>query len=259
MKAGAAWYLRRFRDGAIPDWRMRQVLEPEIQRLVSGHSALRPEMDELRRAVPERLTGFDTASDMALQWLGEGRFDLALRQIQQAERDLAELRRCASVVLEWRRTSATLATLQGLLSPALEACSTVRVLERLRDLARSLVDQGETRQSRFVLLLLADQIGLLLARRPGELKAGGARLLDELETQDETTVAELRKLGREGYHGLTERLAEDLAAELAVADRAHRASAAGGSLGTIASDLAAVQRQAHAVQGALAQWLASGS
>jgi hypothetical protein len=252
-------YLRRHRDGALPDWSMREVLERELNRLVSDHSALRPEMDELRRVAPERLTGFDAASDRALQWLGEGRFDRALQEIQEAERELAELRLCVSVAVEWRRTSAALAGLEELLSPELAAQATVRVLQRLRNLVRSLLDQGETRKARFVVLLLADQIGNLLTRRPGDLKAGFERMLGRLETQAGMAVERIRKLNHEGYHRLAERLAEDLAVELSLTDRARLDSKTGGSLGAIESDLAAVRRQAHAVQAALTQWLESGS
>ena len=252
-------YLRRYRDGALPDWSMRQILERELNRLVSDHSTLRPEMDELRRAAPERLAGFDTASDRVLQWLGECRFDLALREIQEAERELAELLLCLTVAIDWRRTSAALAGLEEMLSPELAAQATVRVLQRLRHLARSLLDQGETRKARFVVLLLADQIGRLLARRPGDLKAGFERMLGRLETQAGMAVDRIRKLNQEGYHHLAERLAEDLEVELSMTDRARRASTAEGSLGAIENDLAAVRRQAHEVQAALTQWLESGS
>lgn len=247
--------LRRYRDGALPDWRMRQVLEREHNRLVSEQSALRAELDEIRRAAPDRLVGFDTASDRVLQWLGECRFDQALVEIQKAADDLVELRRCVTVAVDWQRTGAALAGLAEILSPELESQATVRVLRRLQDLARALLDQGETRKARFVILLLADQIGLLLARRPGELKVGIERMLTDLETEDERTVAQIRKLGREGYQRLAERLAEDLASELAVTDRARRAAAEGGSLGVIENDLAAVRQQAHAVCATLKQWL----
>jgi hypothetical protein len=251
--------LRRHRDGALPDWSLRNILQRELNRLVSDHSALRPEMDELRRVAPGRLTGFDTASDRALQWLGECRFDLALREIQEAERDLAELRLCLTVAVDWRRTSATLAGLEELLSPELAAQATVRVLQRLRHLARSLLDHGETRKARFVVLLLADQTGRLLARRPEDLKAGFERMLGRLETQAGMAVDHIRKLNHEGYHRLAERLAEDLEVELSMTDRARRASTVGGSLGAIESDLAAVRRRAQEVQAALTQWLESGS
>ncbi len=252
-------YLRRYRDRALPDWRMRQVLVRELDRLVSDHSALRSEMDELRRAVPEHLDRFDTVSDQALQWLGEDRFDLALQEIQRAEEELAELRRCVSVAVDWRRTNDSLAGVENLLSPGLESQPTVRVLHRLRDLSRSLLDQGEMRKARFVVFLLAEQIRALLARRPGGLTAGCERTLGDLDAQDETAVDHIRKLGREGYNRLAERLAEDLAAERTVTDRARRSSLAGGSLGAIESDLAAVRRQAQAVQATLAQWLESSS
>lgn len=247
--------LRRYRDGALPDWRMHQVLVQELNRLVSDHSALSSEMDELRRAAPDRLIGFDTASDRALQWLGERRFDLALHEIQKADKELAEMRRCVTVAFDLRRTSAALSGLEELLSPELESQPTARTLQRLRELARSLLDLGETRKARFVVLLLADQIGLLTTRRPGELKAGYERMLSDLAAQAETAVARIRKLGREGYHSLAERLTEDLGAELAVTDRARRAAATGSSLHGIESDLAAVRQQAHAVQTALTQWL----
>lgn len=259
MKENAAWYLRRYRDGVLPDWRMRQVLEGKLRRLISAHSALHSEMDELRRAAPDRLAGFDIASDLALQWLGEGRFDLALRDILNAERELAELHRYVTVAVEWQRTTAALAGVQDLLSPELESQSTMRVLRRLQDLARSLLDRGEPRKARFVVFLLADQVGLLLVRQPGELKTSFERRLGDLEDQGVIAVACLRKLGREGYHHLAERLAEDLEVELAVTNRARRASVAGGSLGPIESDLAAVRLQAHTVHAALTNWLESSS
>jgi hypothetical protein len=110
-----------------------------------------------------------------------------------------------------------------------------------------------------VVLLLADQIGRLLARRPGDLKAGFERMLGRLETQAGMAVDRIRKLNQEGYHHLAERLAEDLEVELSMTDRARRASTAEGSLGAIENDLAAVRRQAHEVQAALTRWLESGS
>jgi hypothetical protein len=238
---------------------MRQVLEREHNRLVSEHSVLLSEMDELRRAAPDRLTGFDIASERALQWLGECRFDLALVEIQKAADDLVELRRRVTVAAEWQRTGAALGGLEDILSPELESQATVRVLRRLQDLGRFLLDDGETRKARFVILLLADQIGLLLERSPEKLKIGFERALSDLEPQDATAVAHIRKLGREGYRHLAERLAEDLSAEMAVTNRAHRAAEAGGSLGAIESDLATVRQQAQAVHATLAQWLESRS
>ncbi len=259
MSQGAAWFLRRYRDGALPDWSMRQILEREHNRLVSDHSALRAEMDELRRMAQDRLDGFDAASDRALQWLGERRFDLALQEIQKAERELAELHRCVAVAADLRRVSSTLDGLEDLLSPELESQVSAQVLRRLRDLARSLLDQGETRKARFVVLLLVDQIDLLMARRSGELSAGCKRALRDLVEQDEAAVARIRKLGQEGYHRLAERLAEDLTAELAMTDRARRASTEESFSGMIARDLAAVRQQAQTVQAALTYWLETSS
>ena len=222
-----AWFLRRYRDRALPDWRMRQVLSGSS--IASSRTTARCVRRWTSSGARPRSVwiGFDTASDRALQWLGENRFDLALAEIQRAEQELAELRRCVTVAVDWQRTSAALAGVEDLLSPELESQPTVRVLQRLRDLARSLLDQGETRKARFVVFLLAEQIRALLARRPGELTAGFERMLGDLEAQDEAAVAHLRKLGREGYHRLAERLAEDLAAELAVTDRARRSSLGG--------------------------------
>ena len=254
--------LRRFQQRALPDWRLRQLLEREFQDLVSGHSALRPEMDELRRAAPERLAGFDIASDLALQRLGEQRFELALGELQKAGRELAELRRCVAVAVDLRQATAALAGVEDLLSAGLTALSTARVLRRLRDLGRALLDQGETRKARFVIVLLNDQIRRVSARSPRDSTPGGERferMLQGLEPQDEAGVAQIRKLRHEGYHHLAGRLAEDLEAELAVSDRAHRSSSAGGSLGGIESELAAVRRQAQAVHQTLTQWIESSS
>jgi hypothetical protein len=259
MRESAAWHLRRYRDRALPDWGVRRVLESEFNRITADHSALRSEMDELRRAVPDRLIGFDTASDQALQHLVENRFDLAWSEIQRAGGELAELRRCAAVATDWRRTCAALDGFEALLSPGLESQPTVRILGRLRDLARSFLDQGETRIAKFVVLLLAEQIGFLLTRSRGELTAEFDRTLSDLETQS-PTAARLRSLGDEGYHALAERLADDLETELAVADRARRVAAAEGSaLGALESDLAALRQQAYVVQATLTQWLETNS
>ena len=253
--------LRRFQQRALPDWRIRRLLERELEELVAGHSALRPEMDELRRVAPERLASFDIASDRALQWLGEGRFDFALREIQNADRELAELRRFVTVAVDWQRTRDALDGVEEILSPGLAALSTARVLRRLRDLGRALLDQGEARKACFVIILLTDQIRLVSMRSPRDSTGGERfeRMLRGLEPQDEAGVAQIRKLRHEGYHHLAERLAEDLEAELAVSDRARRSSSAGGSLGALESELAAVRRRAQAVHENLTQWIASSS
>lgn len=254
--------LRRFQQRALPDWRIRQVLEREFKDLVASHGALRPEMDELRRAAPERLAGFDNASDLALQRLGEQRFDLALGELQKAGRELAELRRCVDVAVGLRQAAAALAGVEDLLSAGLAALSTARVLRRLHDLGRALLDQGEARKARFVIVLLSDQIRRVSTRSPRDSTPGSERferMLQGLEPLDEAAVAQIRKLRHEGYHHLAERLAEDLEAELAVSDRAHRSSSAGGSLGGIESDLAAVRRQAQAAHQTLTQWIESSS
>ncbi len=255
MSRSAAWFLRRYRDGNLSSSRMRQLLERELERLVAGHSALQSEMDELRRAAADRLAGFDTASDLALRRLGQDRFDLALPAIESAARDLQELRRCVAVAVDWRRTSSALTGVEKLLSPGLESQATPRVLRRLRDLARTLLDDGEARKARFVVLLLADQIRLLTTRGRGDVPAVCQRWIDDLATQDPMAAAQISKLAHEGFHTLAERLADDLLAALAAGDRARRASAAGGSLGPIARDLAAVRRQASVVHSALARWL----
>ena len=209
MRENAAWHLRRYRDRAFPDWWMRGILEREFQRITSGHDALRSEMDGFRRAVPERLNGFDAASDQALQHLAENRFDLALAEIQRAGRELAELRRCAAVATDWRRTCASMEGLEALLSAGLESQPTVRILCRLSDLARSYLDQGETRIAKFVVLLLAEQIGWLLTRSRGELTADFERTVGHLDTRS-PAAARIRALCHEGYHTLAERLADDL-------------------------------------------------
>lgn len=259
MKQNTAWFWRRFRDGALPDWRMRKILKGELDRLVTDYTALGPEVDELRRAVPEHLTGFDAASDQALQWLAENRFDLALQEIQKAEKALAELRRCVSVATDWRRTSDSLILLEGLLPTGLASQPTVRVLQRLRDLSRSLLDQGEMRKARFVVFLLTEQIDRLLARRSGNPAASLARVLHDLTTEDGAAVSPLRKLASEGYHRLAERLAEDLVTEIIVDERGRRESAAGGTLGAMESDLAALRQQAQTVQTDLLHWLTTNS
>jgi hypothetical protein len=113
-----------------------------------------------------------------------------------------------------------------------------------------------------VIVLLGDQIRRVSARSPRDATPGSERferMLQGLEPQDEAGVAQIRKLRHEGYHHLAERLAEDLEAELAVTDRARRTSAAGGSLGAVECELAAVRRQAQAVHETLTQWIASSS
>jgi hypothetical protein len=259
MRENAAWHLRRYRDRALPDWWVRRILEGEFHQITSGHSALQSEMDELRRAVPDRLAGFATASDQALQHLAENHFDLALSEIQRAGRELAELRRCAAVAIDWRGTCASLDRFEALLSPELEAQPTVRILGRLRDLARSFLDQGEARKAAFVILLLANQINFLATRNRVGLADGVERMLSDLETRS-AAGAHIRSLVQEGYHALAERLADDLETEHAVADRLRRvATAEGSAFGTLESDLAALRQQAYVVQATLTQWLETNS
>lgn len=258
MTEDAGRLLRRYRDRALPDWRVQKILQRELNRIVSEHSALRPEMDELRRAASSHLKSFDIASDLALQRFGERRFDLAWKEIQKAGRELDELRRCAAVAVELRHAGDALEGLEALLSPELTSQPTVRILHRLRELARSLLDQGEMRKARFVILLLSSQTGFLLARRPGEPKAGFERRLGDLEARGGTAADRIRKLGWEGYHDLAERLSEDLDVELSINDLSRRAST-GRALAGIENSLAAVRRQAGEVHAALTQWLESNS
>jgi hypothetical protein len=258
MIEDAGRLLRRYRDRALPDWRVQKILERELNRIVSKHSALSPEMDELRRAAPDHLEGFDIASDRVLQRFGERRFDLAWKEIQKAGQELDELRRCATVAVELRQAGAALEGLEALLSPALASQATVRILLRLRDLARALLDQGETRKAGFVILLLSRQISFLLARRPGEPKAGFERMLGDLEARGGAAATQIRALWREGYQDLAERLSDDLDVELSITDLARRASM-GRALAGIENSLAAVRRQAGEVHAALTQWLESNS
>jgi hypothetical protein len=258
MTEDAGRLLRRYRDRALPDWRVQKILEWELNRIVSEHSALRSEMDELRRAAPSHLERFDVASDRALQRFGERRFDPAWEEIQKAGQELDELRRCATVAVELRQSGSALEGLEALLSPELASLPTVRILHRLRGLARELLDQGETRKTGFVILLLSQQIDFLVTRRSGVPKADFERTLRDLEARGGAVASQIRSLWREGYYDLAERLSDDLDVELSMTDLARRTST-GRALAGIENSLAAVRRQAGEVHAALTQWLESHS
>lgn len=256
MTGSTARLLRRYRDRVLPDWRIQKALEQEFNRAIAEHSALAPEIDELRRAAPDRLESFDAASDLALQRLGERRFDLAWQEIRKARQEVSELRRCAAVAVTLREVGTALEEVEALLSPAFAAQPTVRILHRLKELARSLLDQGETRKAAFVVLLLSNRISLLSARRRGEPTAGFERRLADLEARGSGAVSHLRTLSKEGYHELAERLSDDLEVELSISDRARRASQ-GSAFGGLETASASVQRQAREVQASLVRWLES--
>lgn len=257
MKRDAAWHVRRYYDGGAPDWRVEKVLEQEFNLLTDAWSELRGEVDELRRSTPERLRGFDQATNRALQCRAERRFGDALREIQRAAAELSELRRFVFVGAELARASEAIKEIEFLLMPGLADLTTPCVLWRLRDVARQLLDQGEARKAKFVVLLLTSQTGHLRSRDRGEPPSGLTLLLAELEGQGRTEAVEgLRKLIREGYLHLAERLAEDLDSELAVKDRSRRASETpGGSLGPLLRDVQEIRQRADLVSCSLAAWL----
>lgn len=257
MKRDAAWLVRRYRDGGAPDWKVKAVLEREFNRLITERYELRGEMDELRRSAPERLRGFDEATDRVLQWKAERRFGDALQEIRRAAAELSELHRFVSVGAELARVSEAVEQIESLLIPGLADLTTPRVLRRLRDVARQFLDQGEARKAKFVVLLLKSQADGLRSRERREPPAGLTLLLGELETRGGAGAVEgLRKLIREGSLHLAERLAEDLDSELAVKDRTRRASKApGGSLGPLLRDLQEIRQRADLASHSLASWL----
>jgi uncharacterized protein YoaH (UPF0181 family) len=261
VKRDAAWLLRRYRDGSAPDWRVKQVLEREFNLLINQRYELRAEVDELRRSAPERLRSFDEATDRALQWSNEGRFADALPEIRRAAAELSELRRFVSVGAELARASEAVEEIESLLASGLAGLTTPRVLRRLRDLARQFLDQGEARKAKFVVLLLKSQADQLLSRDRREPPSGLTLMLGELTARGGAEAVErLRKLIREGYLHLAERLAEDLDSELAVKDRNRRASETqGGSLGPLLQDLQEIRRQADLASRSLAAWLESAA
>jgi hypothetical protein len=257
MIRDAAWLLRRYRDQACPDWRVKQVLDREFNRLVEDRYSLQSEVDELRRSAPERLRGFDSATDRALQRMAERRFDSALKEIRTAATELAELRRFVTVAADLRKSAEDLSGLADLLCPELLTLATPSALRRLLELSRRLLDQGEARKARFVALLIRQQLGLLRARETREPAASLTILLRDLSALGgEEAVAGIRELIRQRYFHLAERLAEDLEAELAVRDRVRRAAhTPGGSLGPLLHDLETVRARADAVKVSLARWL----
>lgn len=257
MKRDAAWVVRRYYDGGAPDWRVEAILEQEFNRLINERSELGGEVDELRRSAPERLRGFDEATDRALQWKVERRFGDALREIRLAAAELSELRRFVSVGAELARASEAVEEIESFLGSGLIGLTTPRVLRRLREVPRQLLDQGEARKAKFVVLLLTNQVGHLQFRDRREPPSGLTLMLGELDAQEETDVVEgLRKLIREGYLHLAERLAEDLDSELAVKDRSRRASETpGGSLGPLLRDLQEIRQRADLASRSLAAWL----
>src|SRR3954471_13515901 len=206
MKRDAAWLLRRYRDRAAPDWRVKKVLEQELNQIVEGHAAMRSEMDGLRRSAPERLRDFDAASDKALQYMGERRFDLALKEIRKAQGELAEFRRLIRVVAELDGASVVIEEIESLLGASLANLTTPRVLRQVRDLARALLNQGEPRKASFVALLLRSQADHLRSRDRREPSFGLTMMLEELTAKGGAAgVENLRKLIREGYLYLAQR------------------------------------------------------
>jgi hypothetical protein len=256
MRRDAAWLLRRYRDRAAPDWRVKQVLERELNRVVEGHAAVRSEMEELRRSAPSRLRAFDAASDKALQYMGERRFDLALKEIRKAERELVELRRLIRVAVELDRVSTAIEEIESLLGSSFTSLTTPRVLRHVRALARELLNQGEPRKASFVVLLLRSQVDRLRSRDHREL-FGLMTMLEELTAKGGTAGVEmLRKLTGEGYLYLAQRLAEDLDSELDVEDRSRRGiETPGGALGPLTEELTQIRLHADSTGRCLATWL----
>ncbi len=261
MIRDTAWLLRRYRDHACSDWRIRDVLDRQFHRLVEQRQALNAEVDELRRSAPESLRQFDSATDLALQYLAEQRFDSALQEIRKAGTELAELRRFAEIGADLKRAAEAIGKLEDLLDSPLLALASIRILRRLRDLARQLLDQREARKARFVVHLLRDQTARLKAVNRKEPNPGLVLLLAELEIQGgEEATGRLRELMLAGYIHLAERLAEDLEADLAVKDRKKRAAKTpGGSLGPLIQNLDEIDRQATSVRNVLLQWLGGAS
>lgn len=257
MKRDAAWVLRRYRDGGAPDWQVKQILERELNLLINERDKLRSEVDELRRSAPEQLRSFDEATDRVLQWSGERRFEEAFREILRAAEELSELRRFASVGAELARASEAVGEIESLLAPGLTDLTTSRVLRRMRDVARQLLDQGEARKAKFVVLLLKSQADELRSRDRREPPSALTLLPGELEARGGAGAVEgLRKLIREGYLHLAERLAEDLDSELAVKDRTRRASETqGGSLGPLLQNMQEIRQRADLASRSLTTWL----
>lgn len=258
MKRDAAWLLRRYRDQAAPDWRVRQVLEQKFAHIIEDYSSLQSDMDELRRSAQDRLHSFDATTDRALQLMGERRFALALKEMQTAENELAELHRSLGVATDLRKTVELLASVDELVPPVLRAQPTLEVLRRLRDLARSLLDESETRKARFVVLLLRSQLDRLRARSREDSNTHLERSLHHMEGQGGEALAQLRRLAHEGYHYLAEMLVDDLEVDLAVKDRTRRASVAPGEAFNVAMrDYEEIRKRAEVMRESLTQWLNS--
>lgn len=259
MIRDAAWLLRRYRDRACPDWRVRDILKPELERLIEDRYS-GADMEELRRSAPERLTGFDDATDKALQYLAELRFDLALRAIRIAAAALAELRRFAAAASGLETAERGVEELAVLLGPALDGLATPRGLRRLLALTRELLDQGEPRKARFVILLLRSDLARLRTREANPAgRRGLLRALQELGDGPGRAAAErVAHLLEEGYAELAGRLAEDLEVDLAVLDRSRRAAVTpGGTLGPLTASLGQIQRDAEVLERSVKYWLAS--
>jgi hypothetical protein len=256
VKRDAAWLLRRYRDGGAPDWRVQVALERELARLVNERHQLSGELSELRRLAPALLESFDEATDRALQWQAERRFAEAYQELRRAARDLTELWRFVRANAELERAAKAVERIADRLDPCLADLTTTSVLHRLAALARELLEQGEVRKARFVALLLQRQAAGLQAtdrRQPGpglarRLAAGGG----------DPACEPLQRLVREGYVELAERLAEDLEAEAAVADRRRAAAAPDGPLAPLLQELAEVRRTAEVTVRSLAQWCSGG-
>lgn len=257
MKRDAAWLLRRFSDGSAPDWQVEKVLEQDFDLLINEGTKLGSEVAELRRSAPERLRNFDEATDRALQWRKERRFKEALCEIRRAAGELVELRRFVSIGIDLERASLEVDEIESVLEASLVRLTTLGVLQRLKRVARELLDQGEARKAKFVVLLLKSQAQRLRSREKREPTSSLTLMLGELEARGGGEAVEaLRQLIREGYLHLAERLAEDLDPELAIKDRSRRAAETqGDSLGPLLQEMNKIRQRADSVSYSLAAWL----
>jgi len=257
LKRDTAWLLRRYADGGVHDSQVAEALQQEFDLLIKEREALRGEVDEQQRSAMECWRSFGGATDRALQLRAELRFEEALSEIRRAAGELSELRRFVSVEAELERASVAVEEIESILGSGLAALTTLAVLRRLRKLARDLLDQGEARKAKFVVLLLKSQAIRLRSRERHEPTSGLTLILGELEVRGGgETVQALRKLIREGYLHLAERLAEDLDSEFAVKDRSRRASETeGGSLAPLLQEMKEIRQRADSASRSLAVWI----
>ncbi len=259
MRRDASWLLRRFADGGAPDWRVEEALGWEFDALIDRRAALAGESSGLRRTASEQLREFDEATNRALQWRKERRFKEALLEIRRAQVELAKLQRIVTVELGLARTLALIEEIDALVESPLHELPTLGILRRLQRLAREFLDQGQPRPANFVIFLLTAQVDRLRSREHGRATSPEPISAPSERPRSGAAAESLKRLSREGYFHLADRLSQDLDTVQTVEERARRASEAQGPMGALVEEMKRIREQADSARRSLAAWLESAA